>query len=504
LHEPPLLKASIAEHRYVACKDDSDGELVAHATGGIPFSSGLPYAYHWFKVVNGSLQPVPQTDSIITGMPSGKYLVQVTDYNNITRSSDTFHLTEPDKLTVALNATAVTCASGQDGSITALVSGGTAPFHYEWTTGDTTSILHSLTEGAYLLFVKDGHNCETQNNVDIFIPGGITVDADIKAPTCHSDCDGYIKTTITGGVAPYRYQWSTGQTGTALDKLCAGKYTLTITDANNCKRIQTFNLANPAPLQVQLGPDKTLCNDQTWLVDAAIADPLAKYVWGGNPALQAVTPQVTLNKTGQYWVNVTDSKGCKGADTINIQQNKVAISAEFVAATQVFRNEDVSFVNISNPLPEKIEWVIPANRNITIVQNTPLLTELRFADTGVYQIQLRTRVGDCEKLFSKDIAVLEKQTFTQPGGAAEPFIKTFEVLPNPNTGQFKVRIALDKASDIRLRLFNIISNQLVNDRKESPAVQFNIGYQLNITAGTYLLLLEAPMGNAIRKIIISQ
>ncbi|HEY8920522.1 MAG TPA: hypothetical protein VIM87_28975 [Chitinophaga sp.] len=504
LHEPPLLKASIAEHRYVACKGDSDGELVAHATGGIPFSSGLPYAYRWFKVVNGSLQPVPQTDSIITGMPSGKYLVQVTDYNNITRSSDTFHLTEPDKLTVALNATAVSCASGQDGSITALVSGGTAPFHYEWTTGDTTSTLHSLTEGAYLLFVKDGHNCETQNNVDIFIPGGITIDADIKAPTCHSDCDGYIKTTISGGVAPYRYQWSTGQTGTALDKLCAGKYTLTITDANNCKRIQTFNLGDPAPLQVQLGPDKTLCNDQTWLVNAAIADPQAKYVWGGNPALQALTPQVTLSQTGQYWVNVTDSKGCKGSDTINIQQNKVAISAEFVAATQIFQNEDVSFVNISNPLPEKIEWVIPANRNITVVQNTPLLAELRFADTGVYRIQLRTRVGDCEKLFSKDIAVLEKQTFTQPGGAAEPFIKTFEILPNPNTGQFNVRIALDKASDIRLRLFNIISNQLVNDRKESAAVQFNVGYQLNITAGTYLLLLETPMGNAIRKIIISQ
>jgi len=100
--------------------------------------------------------------------------------------------------------------------------------------------------------------------------------------------------------------------------------------------------------------------------------------------------------------------------------------------------------------------------------------------------------------------VLEKQTFTQPGGAAEPFIKTFEILPNPNTGQFNVRIALDKASDIRLRLFNIISNQLVNDRKESAAVQFNVGYQLNITAGTYLLLLETPMGNAIRKIIISQ
>lgn len=503
LHEPPLLKAVIAEKRYISCKGDSDGQLVAHATGGIPLANGLPYQYRWFKIVNGGMQPIPQTDSIITGMPTGRYLVQVTDYNRITRSSDTFYLAEPGKLAIALNATPVTCSSGQDGSITALVSGGTAPFHYEWTTGDTASTIRNLNEGNYLLFVKDAHSCETQNNVDIFIPGGIVIDADIKAPTCHGYCDGYIKTAVSGGVPPYRYQWSTGAAGTALENLCAGKYTITILDANNCKRIQTFNLPDPAPLQVQLGADRTLCNGQTWLANAGIGDPQATYIWGGT-GLQAATPQVTLSATGSYWVNVTDGKGCKGSDTIHIQQNKVDISAEFVAATQVFRNDDVSLVNISSPLPEKVEWIIPSNQNVTVLQSTPLLAELRFADTGVYRIQLRSRTGDCEMLYSKDIAVLEKQSFPQPGGAQEPFIRGFEVLPNPSTGQFNVRITLDKAADIRLRLFNIISNQLVNDRKESAAVQFNISYQLNITAGTYLLLLETPLGNAIRKIIISQ
>jgi hypothetical protein len=504
LKEPPLLTARINEHRYVSCKGDSDGKLVADATGGIPYSSGLPYQYQWFSIAGGSPQLIPQTDSIITGMPTGRYLVKVTDANNITRSSDTFFLAEPEQLSVSFNATAVTCASGQDGSASAIVSGGTAPFRYEWTTGDTTSSISNLTEGTYLLFVKDAHLCETQNQMDIYIPGGIVIDADIKAPVCNGYCDGYIRTRISGGVPPYSYEWSSGETGTSLEQLCAGKYTLTITDANGCKRIQTFNLPDPAPLLVKLGADKTLCNGQSWTVNADIADPLAQYVWGGEPALQGSAPQATLSSTGTYWVAVTDGKGCKGADTIRIQQNMVDISAEFVASTQVFRNENVSFINISNPMPERIEWVIPENRNITVLQNTPLLAELRFADTGVYQIHLRTRVGDCDKLFSKQITVLEQEHFTQPGGAQEPFIKTFEVMPNPNTGQFNVHIALDKEADVRLRMFNIISNQLVNDRKESPALQFNIGYQLNITAGTYLLLLETPMGHAIRKIIISQ
>ncbi|WP_298734623.1 hypothetical protein [uncultured Chitinophaga sp.] len=504
LTEPPLLKVNITEHRYVSCNGDSDGQLAAHAKGGIPLSGGLPYRYQWFSVNNGTLTSIPQTDSIITGMPAGSYLVRVTDFNNITRSSDTFRLQEPGKLLVDFNTTAVSCASGQDGKATAIVSGGTAPFHYEWTSGDTTSSISNITEGTYLVFVKDAHACETQNQTDIYIPGGIVIDADIKAPTCNGYCDGYIKTGISGGVPPYRYSWSNGQSGTELNNLCAGRYTITIIDANNCTRIQTFNLPDPAPLQVQLGPDRTLCNGQVWTANAAIADPQAKYAWGGSPAFQGTAAQAALSKTGTYWVSVTDSKGCLGSDTIRISQNNVDISAEFVAATQVFRNENVLLINISKPVPEKIEWVIPTNRNITVLQNTPLLAELRFADTGVYTIQLRTGVGDCEKSYSKQITVLQQEAFAQPGGAQEPFIRAFEILPNPNTGQFNAHIVLDKTSEIRLRLFNIISNQLVNDRKESPSAQFNVGYQLNVTAGAYLLLLETPMGHAIRKIIITQ
>lgn len=504
LKHPPLLKVNITERRYISCNGDSDGQLAAHAEGGIPLTGPLPYKYQWFSVVNGNLTAIPQTDSIITGMPAGRYLVQVTDFNNITRSSDTVLLAEPGKLAISFSTTAVTCASGQDGKTTALISGGTAPFQYEWNRGDTTPTIYNLTEGTYLLFIKDAHGCETQNQTDIYIPGGIVIDADVKAPTCKDYCDGYIKTTISGGVPPYRFEWNNGQTVTELNNLCAGKYTLTITDANNCRRIQTFNLPNPAALQVQLGSDKTLCNGQVWTANATIADAQAQYIWGGNPDLQSTAPQVTLSNTGTYWVDVTDSKGCKGSDTINIKQNTVDISAEFVASTQVFRNENVSFINISSPVPENIEWVIPANRNITVLQNTPLLAQLRFGDTGVYVIQLRTFVGDCEKLYSKQISVLEQQSFTQPGGAQDPFIRSFDVSPNPNTGQFNVRITLDKEAEIRLRMFNIISNQLIDDRKESPSLKFNISYQLNITAGTYMLLLETPMGHAIRKIIISQ
>lgn len=504
LREPPPLEVSIAEQRYVSCKGAADGVLTATAGGGVKINGPLPYRFAWYKLENGNYNAIGQTTPTASGLTTGIYKVIITDANNIHKTSDSLSLLEPDLLQVQVTTTPVTCASGQDGTVNTTVTGGTGPFRYEWTNGETTSSISNLTEGSYLVFVTDARGCEAQKNADVFIPNGIVINADIIPPVCAGNCDGSINTLISGGIPPYKYAWNNGGTGNRIDQLCAGKYTLTIQDANNCKRVQSFNLPDPPPLQVLLGADKTLCSDQTYTINAAITDPAATYTWGGQPAFQSATPVVTLSESGQYWVSVMDGKGCIGRDTINIQQVKTDISAEFVVSTQVFRNEEVSLINISTPMPERTVWEIPAGKNITVTQSTPQLAGLRFADTGVYRITLHSYTGNCEKVFTKDIAVLESHSMPAPGGAQQPFITSFEVLPNPNNGQFTVRVTLDKASEIRLRLFNIISNQLVNDRKESSAAQFNIGYQLNITAGTYVLLLETPLGNAIRKIIITQ
>jgi len=504
LKEPPPLVVTVAEQRYVSCKGAADGVLAASASGGVRIIGPQPYRFAWYKKGSSGYNAIGQTTPTASGLTTGIYKVIITDANNINKTSDSFLLVEPDLLQVQLATTPVTCASGQDGAVKTTVSGGTGSYRYEWTNGATTSDISNLTEGSYLVFVTDSRGCETQNSADVFIPNGLVVNADIIPPVCAGSCDGAINTVISGGIPPYRYTWSTGATGNNISQLCAGKYTLTVQDANNCKRVQSFNLPDPPPLQVSLGGDITLCNDQTYTVNATITDPAATYTWDGQPAFQAATPAVTLNQSGQYWVSVMDGKGCIGRDTINIQQMKADISAEFVVATQVFRNEDVSLINISTPVPERTVWEVPANKNITVSQNTPLLLGLRFADTGVYRITLHSYTGNCEKVFIKDIAVLESQSMPAPGGAQQPFITSFDILPNPNNGQFTARVTLDKAAEIRLRLFNIISNQLVNDRKESAAEQFNIGYQLNITAGTYVLLLETPLGNAIRKIIITQ
>lgn len=499
LNQPPPLEVTISQQHFVSCKGHADGVLTTTTKGGVPFTVGEPYLFEWFRYENGAYKAIPGNTDLI----AGTYQVIITDSNNIHKTSLPFVLVEPDVLQVQLISAAVSCFSGQDGAIIATVTGGTTPYNYEWSNGETGRSIINLTEGDYLVFVKDIRGCETQNHADVSIPDGIRIESAITPPICAGSCDGAINTLISGGIPPYSITWSNGAATNNISQLCADKYTLTIEDANKCKRVQAYNLPNPAPLKVDLGGDISLCNGQRYTVRANIADPVATYVWAG-PDFNANTAEVDLQNSGDYHVTVTDGKGCVMRDTINITQVLTDISAEFVASTQVFQNEEVSLINISAPVPERTVWEIPEGRNITVLQNTPLLAGLRFADTGVYRIRLHSFTGDCERVFTKEIAVLESAAMPIPGGANTPFINTFEVLPNPSNGQFTVQVTLDKAADIRLRMFNIISNQLVNDRRESAASQFRIPYQLNITAGTYVLLLETPLGTAIRKIIITQ
>jgi hypothetical protein len=503
LVQPLLITVSIDEQDYISCKNFNDGQLVAHASGGIKFQQGLPYHYQWFKIINNVNVDINQPDSIATELSAGKYFVKITDFNNITKASAIYNLTEPEQLKVEFTSTPVSCSGGNDGSAKAIVSGGTEPYQYEWTTTETTPLISNLPEGIYLAFIKDAHQCETQGQIKVVTPNPIKVNPAIKNPNCYQSCDGFIKLGVLGGVAPYTYQWSNGAITKDINNVCAGNYSVTITDAKNCTRVENFSLINPLPVLLNLAKEKTLCLGQNYEANATINDPAAQYQWGSDKGFAANTAKVLLSNEGIYWVKVTNSNNCVGNDTIIIHRKNADIAAEFIATTQAFKGELVRFINLSLPSPDSISWIIPNDPNIQVITNTQNITELKFADTGVYYISLKSYKGGCEKIFTKKIIVLEPQPFNNPGQVQDPFIKEFTIAPNPNNGQFTVKVTLKEQSKIRLRMYNVLSNALVSDRQESGSSQYTLPYNLNVVAGTYFLLLETAKGNIMYKIIIN-
>ncbi|MBC9932775.1 T9SS type A sorting domain-containing protein [Chitinophaga qingshengii] len=502
LKQPLPLTVALSEYHYVSCKDFADGQVMATARGGIPFVAGLPYKYEWSKQNGSNFEPLPATDSLLTGLTAGVYQVKITDYNNISTLSPVFVLVEPDKLNINFRTTPASCTTYSDGSITSTVTGGTTPYDYNWTTGDKTPALRNIPEGSYLLLVRDIRGCQLQKQVDLYDPAGLKTTVDSSSPVCHAYTNGYIHLNVTGGKTPYRYQWDNGATTRDLDNLPAGRYAITITDANGCQRGQLFHLKDPAPVPADPGTDKTLCRDQVWPVNVAIADPAAVYKWESDNGFSAVTAGVTLEKAGTYRVTVTDAKGCFGEGKIRIARNDQQVAAEFVVRTEVLRGVPVTLVNTSHPAPEKVTWQVPDDPGITILQQNATIAELRFDRTGTYTIGMQAQVGDCIQAFHKTVTVLEPQSFGNPGDARTPFIKEFSLVPNPSSGQFNVRISLDRPSAVRLRMLNVISHALVSDRQLASADAFNIPYSLVLPAGTYVLVLETAQGQDTRKIII--
>lgn len=500
LVEPPPLVVTVQQHRYVSCKNALDGKLYAEAGGGIEIPI-FRYQYQWFRNDNGVWTDIQQSDSIAISLKAGDYKVIITDRNNITKESVPFTLVEPNLLTLALSSTPLFCNGSNNGTANAVINGGTGPYHLEWTTGDTTNAISKLAQGNYKAFVRDARGCQVEQQIKVTSPNPVTIsNLVVKAPTCYKGADGAISYTATGGTLPYSYNWSNGASAATLNNLPARTYKLTITDNNNCPLQQTFTVNEPPQIVIGLQKAITLCVGQAYEADATIPKGFT-YQWSGPGGYTAVDPKVKLTNDGTYHVTATNTDGCIGKDTVSITRSNTVVAAEMLASTQAFTNEIVMLVNISKPAPEKVEWLLPGS-NVTVVNKNDQEAQVKFTDTGRYIIGMKTMVGACEKTVKQPITIVKAQQFDQPGATSSPFIREFTVAPNPSNGQFTVKIGLEEAASIKLRLIELNTGSVVHQQQQSGSKQYQLSYNVRLTAGVYSLVLETAKEYRIIKVMI--
>jgi hypothetical protein len=142
--------------------------------------------------------------------------------------------------------------------------------------------------------------------------------------SCAGACDGSIVAFGSGGTAPYSYSWSTGATGSTVSGLCAGTYSVTVTDANGCSSSNSVTLTAPAAVTVNAGPNATVIYGYpspmncTTLNATGIGGGCGPYTisWsnGATTASTTVCPSVTTD----YTVTVTDANGCTASDVVRV------------------------------------------------------------------------------------------------------------------------------------------------------------------------------------------
>jgi hypothetical protein len=128
----------------------------------------------------------------------------------------------------------VACYGGNNGKLVINVQGGTAPYTISWSNGVSTLFNDNLTANTYTVTVKDVNNCSVDASFTLTEASPITVAANITAQNCNPNT-GKIDVTVSGGTAPYTYNWVFNGTSEDLTGLNAGEYHLVVTDRNNCK-----------------------------------------------------------------------------------------------------------------------------------------------------------------------------------------------------------------------------------------------------------------------------
>ncbi len=163
---PPFLTVSVLSDYQgfgVSCQDAADGALSADVIGNAP-----PYSFFWS---NGA-QAAQLYD-----LPAGTYSVTVSGAYQCTAAM-TVDLTAPPRLDISLLVRDLTCFETQEGSITAVPTGGTPPYTYRLNGGSPTDsgIFTGLSDGTYTLTVGDENGCLATEIVWINAPLPVTVE----------------------------------------------------------------------------------------------------------------------------------------------------------------------------------------------------------------------------------------------------------------------------------------------------------------------------------------
>ncbi|MBI3883250.1 MAG: SprB repeat-containing protein, partial [Sphingobacteriales bacterium] len=309
------------------------------------------------------------------------------------------------------------CAYSADGSAAALPSGGTpfttgSPYHYRWFTfngfaqdlGITDSVITGLYQGNYYVEITDQFTTVASDHFNIDAPAYIQGNETVQLLSADGACDGSVSLAVSGGITPYNYTWSTGSHTTAITNLCAGTYSVTVTDGHNCTYTNSYTIAyNGGPINVTTEILKSVaCGG----VDGKIAAHVTgggkpyTYKWYKGESFTGQTDSIATNLTaGNYDVLVQDVFGTFVYGHATLAQ-AVAIDLQLTATNVVCYGATTGSIASAvsgGTTPYTYKW----SNNAT----TPTLTNI---NAGFYTLTVKDASG-CE--ISKSITVTEPNQF---------------------------------------------------------------------------------------------
>lgn len=299
----------------------ADGSISITTTGGT-----APYTYSWDNGIGEVQNP--------TDLAAGTYNLIVTDANDCTEQLSVEVLATGDALVFQnIEISNLLCNADSTGAIDANISGGEGAYIFDWSpVAANINALENLPAGDYGLTVTDEVGAQIDTLLTITEPVALVANFDvITNVSCFGACDAEASLIVTGGTAPYAYLWGDGNNFPQNLQLCAGDYSVTVMDANNCTIIlDSIIITQPDSLQVEIMTvEDTGAGDGAVFADVNGGSPGYAFQWtdaAGNEIGSGGTFIQNL-AAGEYCLMVTDFSGCSKftCDTVKMTTNTVDI-----------------------------------------------------------------------------------------------------------------------------------------------------------------------------------
>jgi subtilisin-like proprotein convertase family protein len=526
----PALTVSAAITQAILC-NGVGGTITATASGGIPPRQ--------FSLNGGAFQ----NSNIFSSLPPGTYWVTVLDAGGFTATSTNVVLTSPPPLTASGSVV------GYNVTITA--SGGVGPYEYSLDGGafQASNVFPNLSNGDYVITVKDANGCTTQINVNVDI-APLQLSAMLSMPTnCHDSTNAVIVATASGGAPPFQYSLNGGayQSSNVFGNLGPGNYTVTVKDAGGITATAaTVVITAPPAITVSataFGPDITVTASGgtgalTYSLDGINFQASNKLTTTFNGTFTVTvkdangcikTTAVSVNAPREASFTVTDVS-CFGANDGQIEIDGVnggvppylfSVDGSAFTSTLVYANLAAGNHTVVVQDVTGYQWTAPT---VVITQPAELEVQTEIdgsklilhasGGTGAYQYSIDGGLTfQADSVFtnlsngSYQVVVKDENgctvtTSLTPSDELYPGL-SFELFPNPNDGFFTLKIELPEPRSLRFALYDVMGRMAHEGHADAPVRHFQQSFDLrHLSGGVYQLQLSDGDRRGMKRLVI--
>ncbi|MFZ1705819.1 MAG: choice-of-anchor V domain-containing protein [Saprospiraceae bacterium] len=302
------------------------------------------YVYSWS---NGA------TGQSLSNLPNGSYTCTATDDSGCASAPVTVMITSPPLLVSNLSiVNEIACFADSTGELSVLPSGGFGNYDILWSNLSTEDTISDLPPATYFVRVSDENNCVMVDTVVLNQPPPLQINLlTIDTLLCFSDDDGMIEISIGGGTGNIHIEWNTGDSTTIINDLSAGTYSIMIEDENECSKMESFVIIQPASIDVQptitkVTPDNG--NDGSISVIVSGGNSPYQFLWSNGDTTNAIDSL----SIGTYRLTITDANDCiKTVQyVVSLLDCPLSVEVETSDATCFGGDDGQMNVKVFNPL----------------------------------------------------------------------------------------------------------------------------------------------------------